>query len=141
VTIKWTRELAAAMNSSEYHWFVGCHIAFAFVSIVGLCLIIASTGCTDNGRTRNVGGVTTIELPANEKLENATWNGTDLWYLTRPMRPGETAETHVFKERSAFGSFEGRVTFVESGSCKTAGEVVDKANNETNIDYVFTVTR
>ena len=36
-----------------------------------------------------------------------------LWYLTRPMRKDEEAETHTFQQSSEFGVFEGTVIVVE----------------------------
>ena len=43
-----------------------------------------------------------------------TWkDGGSLWYLTRPMREDEKPETHVFKQSSSYGIFEGTVTIVE----------------------------
>ena len=56
----------------------------------------------------------TIELEPNEKLEMITWKEESLWYLTRPMREDEEAETHVYKQSSEFGVFEGTVTIVET---------------------------
>lgn len=46
-------------------------------------------------------------------METITWKDDSLWYLTRPMREGETAETHVFKQSTSMGVFEGTVTVVE----------------------------
>ena len=43
-----------------------------------------------------------------------TWKDDSLWYLTRPMRADEFAETHVFEQSSAWGIFEGTVTIIES---------------------------
>lgn len=79
-----------------------------------ICLILFSlsiSGC--NFITLRVGGDMTIELPANTKLLNATWKENSLWYLTRPMRNNENAETYEFKEDSNFGVLEGTITFIE----------------------------
>ena len=54
-----------------------------------------------------------LELPANQKLEEITWKDDDIWYLTRPMREDEEAETHVFQASSSWGVFEGTVTVIE----------------------------
>lgn len=62
---------------------------------------------------RSYGGDMTIYLDAGEKLEEITWKDDDLWYLTRPMREDEVAETHVFQADTVFGVFEGTVTIVE----------------------------
>lgn len=72
-----------------------------------IALLLIAAGCTDNQRVKNWGGTATIELPANQKLVNITWKTDDVWYLTRPMRKGETAETYKFHEESSFGTMEG----------------------------------
>lgn len=80
-----------------------------------LVVVIISTilvGC--QSATRSFGGSMTIELEPNEKLEMITWKEDSLWYLTRPMREDEEAETHVYKQSSEFGVFEGTVTIVET---------------------------
>lgn len=64
--------------------------------------------------TKNWGGDTTIDLEPNQKLEEITWKGNSLWYLTRPMTENDIAETHTFQEQANFGVFEGTVTIVES---------------------------
>lgn len=70
-----------------------------FVSIV--------TSCTKNQRVKQFGGKATIELPVGQKLVHCTWKDANLWYLTRPMKEGETAETYTFQEKSNFGMVEG----------------------------------
>lgn len=83
----------------------------AFIScfaMVGLLL----TGC--QSAVRNGMGDITITLEPGVKLEMVDWNDDSFWYLTRPMREGEEAETHIFKQSSNFGVFEGSVTIVET---------------------------
>ena len=46
------------------------------------------------------------------KTEEITWKDDDLWYLTRPMRDNESAETHTFDQSTDFG-FEGQVIIIE----------------------------
>lgn len=70
------------------------------------------TGC--QSMARNLGGTHTIELPKNEKLELITWKDDELWYLTRPMREGEKAETWTYQESTDFGVVEGKVIIKES---------------------------
>lgn len=79
--------------------------------ILGVMLI--ATGCTENQRTRYYGGNQTIDLPAGQKFLEVTWKDSDLYYLTRPMRDGETAETYTFQEKSDYGVFEGTIKIVE----------------------------
>lgn len=80
--------------------------------IATLGLTMCLTGC--QGVTKNLGGSMTLELEPNQKLEEITWKDDDsLWYLTRPMREDEVAETHTFQQSSEFGIFEGTVTIIE----------------------------
>lgn len=84
------------------------------MTAVIVMLVGGSIGCTQQSRARQFGGDMTITLPVGEKLETATWKDTDLFYLTRPMRVGETPETHKFRESSSLGVWQSTVTFVES---------------------------
>ena len=70
------------------------------------------TGC--QSIARSFGGTHTIKLPKNEKLELITWKDDELWYLTRPMREGEKAETWTYQESTDFGVVEGKVIIKES---------------------------
>ena len=85
-----------------------------FLFITMMLGLILMTSCTENERAKNFGGTQTIELPAGEKLIEATWKGDQLWYLTRPMRENESPETFKFQEKSSFGMIEGTVIFKES---------------------------
>lgn len=82
-----------------------------------LCIVctasIILSGC-GNSSAKSFGGDIKLELKPGEKLEQITWKEDSLWYLTRPMRKDEIAETHVFKQDSQWGVFEGSVTVVES---------------------------
>ena len=84
--------------------------------ITGLCIlstICMLTGC--QSATRSMGGNTTINLEPNQKLELITWKEDDsLWYLTRPMREDEEAETHIYQQSSEFHFFEGTVAIIET---------------------------
>jgi hypothetical protein len=73
-----------------------------------------SSGASINPVTRHYGGTQRIDLPPGTKLVNATWNQSSLWYVTRPMRPGEEPEEPVMQEDSTFGALQGKVVFVES---------------------------
>ena len=81
------------------------------VCILGLILCFSVAGC--QSITKDYGGSTTIELEANQKLEEITWKDDSLWYLTRPMTKDDIAETHTFQQSSNFGVFEGTVTIIE----------------------------
>lgn len=81
--------------------------------ILLVTMVLCLTGCQNT--TKNWGGSMTIELPKGQKLEEITWKGdSDLWYLTRPMREDEVAETHTFQQDTEFGIFEGTVTIIET---------------------------
>lgn len=82
------------------------------LATIGLSLLMC--GCTEQNMVRQYGGDMTVHLPENTKLEEITWKDDCLWYLTRPMREDEEAETHLFQESSSWGVFEGTVTIVES---------------------------
>ena len=74
-------------------------------------MTIGLTGC--QGIAKNYGGDISLELEAGLKLEEITWKDDSLWYLTRPMREDELPETHVFRQSSEWGIFEGTVTVIE----------------------------
>lgn len=75
-----------------------------------LALVVA---CTDNRSAYKHGGTMTIHLKSNRKFVNATWKNDNLWFVTRPMREGEKAESWSFKEKSNYGINEGEVIFEE----------------------------
>lgn len=77
-------------------------------------MVILSASCTENSRAKAFGGTMTVELPVDTKLDSASWKGEEMWYLTRPMREGEVAETWTMQEDSSFGIVEGTVIFKES---------------------------
>lgn len=84
------------------------------IMIIAICLSLCGCMSSCQGAARDLGGEITIELPPNEKLEVITWKEDSLWYLTRPMREDEEAETHVYKQSSEWGVFEGTVTIIET---------------------------
>lgn len=86
-------------------------------TILTLALIgtlAALAGCTQNQRAKNFGGTSNVQLPAGNKLVCATWKENHLWYLYRPMRTNEVAETSTLKESSSWGVLQGTVIFTES---------------------------
>ncbi len=84
------------------------------LATIALTVILISSLCGCNAAAKNFGGDITITLEPNQKLELITWKDDDsLWYLTRPMREDEEAETHVYQQDSEFGVFEGTVTIIE----------------------------
>jgi hypothetical protein len=82
--------------------------------IIGLLLVITMFSCTSNERAKHWGGTMKIELDRGQKLVDVTWKESSLWYMTRDMKDGETADTYTFKEDAPFGIVEGKVIFIES---------------------------
>lgn len=79
-----------------------------------MSFMLVLTSCTKNQRAKSWGGTTSVNLQPGERLVNATWKRSQLWYLTRPMRKDEAPETSVFREQSNFGMLQGTVKFIES---------------------------
>lgn len=79
---------------------------------IGVIVMLGS--CTENSRVKSFGGEGTINLPKGRKLVNVTWKETQLWYLTRPMKSTDVAETYQFHEESSWGIMEGTYTIIES---------------------------
>lgn len=75
-------------------------------------VLLGCSGC--NMMAKSYGGTTSVDLPTGEKLTEVTWKDNSLWYLTRPMREGEEAETWTFQEKSNSGIMEGKVILKES---------------------------
>lgn len=89
-----------------------------FKIVVAVTLIVILTPLymmfgTENARAKHFGGTMEVELPQGQKLFDVTWKNDSVWYATRPMRPGETAEVYSFQEDSALGIIEGKVIFKE----------------------------
>ena len=80
--------------------------------VIALMAVMLLSGC--HGVARAFGGELEVTLDPGQKLEEITWKDTTLWYLTRPMRDDEEAETHIFQADSEWGVFEGTVTIIES---------------------------
>lgn len=84
------------------------------LTLLAFSAIALLSSCTENSRAKAWGGTASVDLPANTKLTGATWKDDELWYLTRPMRAGEAAETSTLNEQSSFGLIQGKVVFKES---------------------------
>ena len=75
-------------------------------------VLLGCSGC--NMMAKSYGGTTSVDLPTGQKLTEVTWKDNSLWYLTRPMREEEEAETWTFQEQSNSGIMEGKVILKES---------------------------
>lgn len=76
--------------------------------------IVLLSGCTANERARAFGGTMNFDLPNGKKLVTVTWKEADMWYLIRPMRSNEVAETYEFCEKSCYGMIQGKIVINES---------------------------
>lgn len=70
-------------------------------------MVVALLSCTENSRVKHFGGEGDIHLPTGQKLVNVTWKENQIWYLSRPMKKGEDADTYIFQEESGWGVVEG----------------------------------
>lgn len=74
---------------------------------------IILVGCSENELAKSFGGTMNVSLPCDQKLFDVTWKETSFWYVTRPMREGETPENYIFQEKSSGGFMEGSVHIAE----------------------------
>lgn len=88
-----------------------------FTTLICMSVLLMAYTCNDNYQTRHLGGNTSLLLRCGTKLENAMWDGDDLQYPTRPMRPGEVAEVSRLEVRENWYLFNtaGVVTIKECG--------------------------
>lgn len=84
------------------------------IIITLVALLTIATSCTEQYKARHYGGKMKIELPKGERLINATWKESDLFYLTEPMDSGYVPKEKVFRESSSLGIFESEIIFMES---------------------------
>lgn len=79
-------------------------------------LIVAAVlaSCTGNTMAKQYGGSMDIDIPEGQKLLNASWKESNVWYLTRTMKQTDSAENYIYKEVSAHGILEGTINFYES---------------------------
>ena len=80
----------------------------AFLAVMGFSL----TGC--KSVAKSYGGTISIDVPKGQKVIEATWKDSNVWYLTRPIREDEKPEIFTFQEDSNLGIIEGKVIFRES---------------------------
>lgn len=84
------------------------------IIVCGLIGLFGLVSCTENSRVRHWGGEGTISLPQGRKLVTVTWKENQIWYLTKPMREDDVAETYQFHEESSWGVIEGTYNIVET---------------------------
>ena len=78
-----------------------------------ITLLCIATSCTENLRARRFGGTMNVHLPVNTEFVSATWKESELWYIYRPRKAGETPDVTIMQEDSNFGLTEGKVQFIE----------------------------
>lgn len=81
------------------------------IGLMATTMLFGLTGC--QLAAKELGGDYTVTLPQGQKLVNATWKDTELWYLTKPMTKNDVAEIYTFQEDSTLGVLEGTVTIKE----------------------------
>lgn len=84
-----------------------------YVSLLVLLTGIVITSCTEQGRTRTLGGTMVIEVPNGYKVTNATWKESDLFYFIEPMEEGYQPKQKKFIESSSYNILETEVIFNE----------------------------
>ena len=57
------------------------------ILLSAIAVLALTASCTENARVKTFGGTGVINLPAGQKLVNITWKETQVWYLTRKMKP------------------------------------------------------
>ena len=85
--------------------------------IIGGIVLLAVMGFSLTGCksvAKSYGGTISIDVPKGQKVIEATWKDSNVWYLTRPMREDEKPEIFTFQEDSNLGIIEGKVIFKES---------------------------
>jgi hypothetical protein len=88
-------------------------IARLLMTVFLTAAVVGLSSCTAQERARNWGGSATVDLPAGRKLVLVTWKEDSIWYLTKPMKETDVAETYEFTESSSWGMQEGKVIIKE----------------------------
>ena len=82
--------------------------------ILIIVALICLCSCTEQIRTRQLGGEMNINLPAGQELMMVTWKDNELFYLTRPMSDDYIPVKKTFHESSSWGIMESTVYFIET---------------------------
>lgn len=80
---------------------------------LSLLLSLSLASCTSNQRVKTFGGTAELKLEKGQKLVNVTWKETNLWILTKSMKPTDSAETYKFHEDSNLGIVQGTYIITE----------------------------
>ena len=79
-----------------------------------IAILITLLACTDNQRSKVLGGTMEIKVPCDQVVFDVTWKGENLWYATQPARSDWRPESKRFVEYSSYGLIEGEVVLHES---------------------------
>lgn len=82
------------------------------IIIVAVAVAVFGHGC--NYFSKEFGGTSTINLKPGQKLITAFPEKNDVWYLTRPMKSTDIAETYELSEKSNLGIIQGTFILKES---------------------------
>lgn len=78
-----------------------------------IALLITSalffSSCTENYRTKNLGGKMELHIPNNESLINITFKNDEIWVLTKDAN----SNIYHFREKSAYGIMEGEILLLQ----------------------------
>lgn len=81
--------------------------------LVALVLV----GCTAQDQAFQFGGGMHFKMDPCTKLVNVTWKGSNLWFLSRDMQPGEKPQGYEFSESSSWGVLNG-VILISEQACE-----------------------
>lgn len=86
---------------------------FIMISLA-LITMLAISSCTENQRTRTLGGTMSINVKPGYKVIMATWKETDLFYMIEKMDSSYVPIEKILVEDASWGVLETKVKFIES---------------------------
>lgn len=75
--------------------------------LLSIIILAGMSSCTENQRARTFGGTSTVELPKDVVVVNASWKKEDLWLTLKNTTTNEV----YLQESSSFGLIQGTVKF------------------------------
>ena len=83
------------------------------IIVIAAVAALLLAGC-GNFAAKSLGGTVHVSVDKGQKVINASWKDSNLWILTRPMKPGEGPEIYRYIERSNYGVIRGEVVITEA---------------------------
>lgn len=83
------------------------------IIILMICICTMSS-CTEQGRTRVLGGTSTIDVEPGYRVMMATWKESDLFYMVEEMPDDYVPHDKILVESSSWGVLESTIIFKES---------------------------